>query len=154
MTSKNLFKNPNIARSGSTRAASSRRIRFSVGTGVYSAAVEFLRDVQALRDEILSQRETQKIVQRRANEVLLRSISSFHGDPRYASGLHRAGYGVGVTCGRSRSLSATNRVRILNSRDLSKKGPPLVGWRTSCGLRARRSLCSRNNSAFAVENPP
>jgi hypothetical protein len=90
MTSKNLIKNPSTARAGSTRAASSRGIRFLVGSGVYSAAVEFLRDVAAQRDEILSQCEPQKIVQRRASEVLLRSISSFHGDPRYASDLHRA----------------------------------------------------------------
>jgi hypothetical protein len=33
---------------------------------------------------------------------------------------------------------------ILNSRDLSKKGRRRVGWRTPCGLRARRSLSPLN----------
>ena len=83
MTSKNLIKNPRIARSGSTRAASSYGTRFSVGTGVYSAANEFLREVEALKREHLSLRELPEMARPRDNNAPVRPIASFHTDSRY-----------------------------------------------------------------------
>jgi hypothetical protein len=52
--------------------------------------VQFLRDLEALRQEILSQRESQKIAQSRTSGSSFRPISSFHTDPRYGGDLHRA----------------------------------------------------------------
>jgi hypothetical protein len=51
--------------------------------GVYSAPNEFFDEVAALRDEILSQRESQKTAQGRATAIPLGPIASFHADPRY-----------------------------------------------------------------------
>ena len=57
---------------------------------VYSAANEFLCDLEGLRQEILSQGELQKIAQSRSTGSSFRPISSFHTDPRYDGDLHRA----------------------------------------------------------------
>jgi hypothetical protein len=57
---------------------------------VYSAANEFLCDLQGLRQKILSQRELQKIAQSPTSGSSFRPISSFHTDPRYGGDLHRA----------------------------------------------------------------
>jgi hypothetical protein len=85
----------------------------------------------------------------------LRSISSFHGDPRYASDLDRADMPWALHAA-ARGLSQEQiEHEILNSRDLSKKGPPLrrlaYAMRTaSQGDRPVRSI----QGAFAMENPP
>ena len=94
----------------------------SCGDRVYSKAVEFLREAAALRDKILSQRESQKIVQRRTTGVLLRSISSFHDDPRYGGDLHRADMAWALHAAGHGLSREQIQNEILAARDLSKKG--------------------------------
>jgi hypothetical protein len=57
---------------------------------VYSAAEEFLREVVALRWEILSQRASRKRAQPRSTNTRVRPLISFHADPRFGGDLHRA----------------------------------------------------------------
>ena len=57
---------------------------------VYSRAAEFLCDLQAHRQKIRPQRELRETVLPRDSGPSVRSISSFHDDPRYGGDLHRA----------------------------------------------------------------
>jgi hypothetical protein len=59
----------------------------------YSAARQFLCDLEAQRQEIRPQRELRETALRRASEPSVRSISSFHGDPRYGRDLQRQAQG-------------------------------------------------------------
>src|SRR5262249_62232395 len=92
---------------------------------VYSASNEFLREVEALKREQLSRREPREMARPRDNDAPVRPITSFHTDSRYAGDLHRADMAWALqaaACGLSREQIEHE---ILNSRDLSKKGPPL-----------------------------
>jgi transposase len=57
---------------------------------VYSAAKEFLREVEALKREHLSQRELREAARPRWTDAPVRPITSFHADSRYGGDLHRA----------------------------------------------------------------
>jgi hypothetical protein len=100
------------------------RLRSS-GGNVYSAAKEFLLEVEALKREHLSRRETRELARPWQTDAPVRSITSFHADPRYGGDLHRADMAWAVHAA-ARGLSREQIEQdILNSRDLSKKGPPL-----------------------------
>jgi RepB DNA-primase from phage plasmid len=95
---------------------------------VYSAAKEFLREVEARKCPLLSQRELRKAARLRRTDAVVRSLASFHTDPRYGNDLHRADMAWALhaaTLGLSREQIEHE---ILNARDLSKKGPPLRRW--------------------------
>src|SRR5262249_53785258 len=90
---------------------------------VYSAANGFLREVEALKREQLSRREPRELARPRDNEAPIRPITLFHTDSRYAGDLHRADM-AWVVHAAARGLSQKQiEHEILNSRDLSKKGP-------------------------------
>jgi hypothetical protein len=90
---------------------------------VYSAANEFLREVDALNREQLSRRP-REMAQPRDNHPV-RPITSFHADSRYGGDLHRADLAWAVHAA-TRGLSREQiEHEVLNGRDLSKKGPPL-----------------------------
>jgi hypothetical protein len=57
---------------------------------VYSAAKEFLREVEALKREQLSRREPREMVRPCQSGTPVRPITSFHADRRYGGDLHRA----------------------------------------------------------------
>jgi hypothetical protein len=100
------------------------RLRTSEGN-VYSAAKEFLREVEALKREHLSRRELRELPQPRDNDAPVRPITSFHADSPYGGDLHRADMAWAVHAA-ARGLSREQiEHEILNSRDLSKKGPPV-----------------------------
>lgn len=65
------------------------RLRSSEGN-VYSAAKDFLREVEALMRENLSRREPRELVRPWETDTPGRPISSFHTDSRYGGDLHRA----------------------------------------------------------------
>ena len=97
------------------------RLRSSVGN-VYSAAKEFLREVEPLKRALLSQRELRRTAQPRWTDTLVRPLASFHADPRYACDLHRADMAWALHAA-SHGLSREQiEQEILNGRDLSKKG--------------------------------
>jgi hypothetical protein len=99
------------------------RLRSSEGN-VYSAANDFLRKVEALKREHLSRREPRELPWPRETDSPVRPITSFHADPRYAGDLHRADMAWALhAAARGLSLEQIEH-EILNSRDLSKKGPP------------------------------
>jgi hypothetical protein len=89
---------------------------------VYSAANEFLCDLEGLR-EILSQREVRKIAQGQTSESSFRPICSFHTDPRYGGDLHRAEMAWALHAAGRRLSQEQIENEILRGRDLSKKGP-------------------------------
>jgi hypothetical protein len=92
---------------------------------VYSAANEFLREVEALKREQLSRREPREMARPRDNDAPVRPIASFHSDSQYGGDLHRADMAWAVHAA-ARGLSREQiEYEILNNRDLSKKGPPL-----------------------------
>ena len=91
---------------------------------VYSQAAEFLREVEALKRALLSQRELRTVARIRRTDALIRPITSFHTDSRYGGDLHRADMAWALHAA-ARGLSREQiEHEILNSRDLSKKGPP------------------------------
>jgi hypothetical protein len=97
----------------------------SSGGNVYSAAKEFLREVEALKQEQLSRRAPGEIARPRETDTAIRPITSFHADSRYAGDLHRADMAWAAHAA-ARGLSPEQiEHEILNSRGLSKKGPPL-----------------------------
>jgi len=99
------------------------RLRSREGN-VYSAAKEFLGELEALKREHLSRREPRKAAQLRQIDAPVRPITSFHADSRYAGDLHRADMAWAIQAA-ARGLSPEQiEHEILNSRDLSKKGPP------------------------------
>jgi hypothetical protein len=90
---------------------------------VYSRAPDFLREVEALKRALLSQRELRKSTQPRGTDAFVRSLASFHTDPRYSGDLHRADIAWALHAA-ARDLSREQiEHEILNGRDLSKKGP-------------------------------
>ena len=100
------------------------RLRSSEGN-VYSAAKEFLREVEVLKRALLSQRELRKRARPRETNTPVLPITSFHADSRYGGDLHRADMAWALHAA-ARGLSREEiEHEILNSRDLSKKGPPL-----------------------------
>jgi DNA primase RepB-like protein len=119
---------------------------------VYSRAAEFLREVEALKRALLSQRELRKLARPWQSDGPVRAIASFHADSRYAGDLHRADMAWALHAAAHGLSREQIEHEILNSRDLSKKGPCCAGWHTPSGPRARPSLCPRNKRAFAVEN--
>jgi hypothetical protein len=114
------------------------RLRSAQGN-VYSAANEFLRDVEALKRQQLSRREPRETARPWDNDAPVRPITSFHMDSRYGGDLHRADMAWAVHAA-ARGLSREQiEHEILNSRDLSKKGPPLR--RLAYAMRtARRAI--------------
>jgi len=99
------------------------RLRISQGR-VYSRAAEFLREVETLKRALLSQHELRKAARLHRTDVLVRPLASFHADSRYGGDLHRADMAWAVHAA-ARGLSREQiEHEILNSRDLSKKGPP------------------------------
>src|SRR5262249_25564416 len=100
------------------------RLRSSEGY-VYSAANGFLREVQALKRAFFSQHELRKAARLHRADALVRPLASFHADSPYGGDLHRADKAWAVHAA-ARGLSREQiEHEILNSRDLSKKGPQL-----------------------------
>src|SRR5262249_50088904 len=92
---------------------------------VYSQAPEFLREVEALKRAPLPQRELRKATQPRWTDALVRPLASFHADSRYGGDLHRADMAWALHAAARALCLEQIEHEILNSRDLSKKGPPL-----------------------------
>ena len=91
---------------------------------VYSRAAECLREVEARKRVLLSQRELRKAIQPRWTDAVVRPLTSFHADPRYRGDLHRADMAWALhTAARGLSREQIEH-ETLNSRDLAKKGPP------------------------------
>jgi RepB DNA-primase from phage plasmid len=89
---------------------------------VYSAANEFLREVEALTREQLSLREPRKVTQPRWTGALVRPLASFHADSRYGGDLHRADM-AWASQAAARGLSNDQiKHEILNGRDLLRNG--------------------------------
>ena len=89
---------------------------------VYPRAADFLREVEALKRALLSQRELRKAPQPRSDDAVVRSLALFHADPRYEDDLHRADMAWALHAA-ARGLSREQiEHEILNGRDLSKKG--------------------------------
>jgi len=81
--------------------------------------------VEALKREQRSRREPREIVRPRYNDAPIRQITSFHADPRYGGDLHCPDMAWAVHAA-ARGISRKQiEHEILNSRDLSRKGPPL-----------------------------
>jgi hypothetical protein len=92
---------------------------------VYSAAEEFLRQMEVLMREHFARHETRELVRPSQSDTPVRPITSFHADSRYGGDLHRADMAWAVHAA-ARGLSQEQiEHEILNGRDLSKKGPPL-----------------------------
>jgi hypothetical protein len=100
------------------------RLRSSEGY-VYSTAKEFLREVEALKRQQLSRRESREMARPRDDDAPVRPISSFHADSRYGGDLHRADMAWALHAAAHGLAREQIEHEILNSRDLSKKGPPL-----------------------------
>ena len=98
-----------------------RQLRGNEGN-VYSAAKEFLREVHALRREILSQRESRKRTQPRSTNTPIRPLTSYHDDPRYGGDLHRADMAWALHAVAHGLSQEQIKHEILNGRNLSKKG--------------------------------
>jgi hypothetical protein len=125
LCSLNIFDRKNQSRSKPTALAhvpqSFVRLRSCEGY-VYSAANEFLCDLEGLRREILSQRELQKIAQSRSSGSSFRPISSFHTDPRYDGDLHQADMAWALNAAGHGISEEQIENEIFRGRDLSKKG--------------------------------
>ena len=91
------------------------------------------REVEALTREHPARRETRELVRPSQTDTPIQPITSFHTDSRYDGDLHRADMAWAVHAA-ARGLSREEiEYEILNSRDLSKKGPPLGRGPTRCG---------------------
>ena len=101
------------------------RLRSSKGY-IYSAANEFLREVEAPRREQFSRRKPRELARPwQTDTPAARTITSFYADSHYGGDLHRADMAWALHAA-ARGLSQEQiEHEILNSRDLSKKGPPL-----------------------------
>src|SRR5262249_27611496 len=89
---------------------------------VYSAAKEFLREVETLMQEQLSRGEPRELARTLQTDTPVRPSTSFHMDSRYAGDLHRADMAWALHAA-ARGVSREQiEHEILNSRDLSKKG--------------------------------
>jgi hypothetical protein len=100
------------------------RLRSSDGN-VYSAAKEFLREVEVLKREHLSIREPRGVARTGDPDTSVRPITSFHSNSRYGGDLHRADMAWAVHAAAHGLSREQIEHQILNSRDLSKKGPLL-----------------------------
>jgi RepB DNA-primase from phage plasmid len=89
---------------------------------VYSAADEFLREVDTLERAILSQRELRRTIQPRWTDTPVRPLCSFHNDSRYGGDLYRADMAWALHAAAHGLSREQIEHEILNSRDLSKKG--------------------------------
>jgi RepB DNA-primase from phage plasmid len=97
------------------------RLRSSEGN-VYSAAKDFLREVEPLKRALLLHRESRKKAQPRSTNTPVRPLTSFHGDPRYAGDLLRADMAWALPAAASGLSREQIEHEILNGFDLSKKG--------------------------------
>ena len=86
---------------------------------------EFLREVEALKREQRSRREPRELARPWDNDAPVRPITSFHRDSRYGGDLHRADMAWALHAAARGLPQEQIEHEILNSRDLSKKGPPL-----------------------------
>jgi hypothetical protein len=90
----------------------------------YNAAREFLEDVKSLADKASAESSTRTMSGATSNDDSVRSLSDFHGDPRYSGDFHRADMAWALHAA-SRGLPEQQiRDEILHARDLSKKGGP------------------------------
>jgi hypothetical protein len=97
------------------------RLREAQGR-VYSAAPEFLRQLDALAADARAEREARFSTRDGGRDRTIRSLDEFQRDPKYGGDLHRADM-AWADYAASRGLSATEIEReIINARDLSKKG--------------------------------
>jgi len=71
------------------------RLRSNEGY-VYSAANEFLREVEVLKGEHHPRREPREMALHRKADTPVRPITSFHADSRYGRDLHRADMRVSI----------------------------------------------------------
>ena len=105
---------------------------------VYSAAQEFLGQVEALKRKHLSRHEVREFAPPRETDTPVRPITSFHADSRYGGDLHRADM-VWAIHATARGLSREQiEHQILNSCDLSKEVRRWVGSRTQRGPHTMR----------------
>jgi hypothetical protein len=95
---------------------------------VYSATKEFLREMEALKRVQLSRREPRQLARPWQTDTPVRPLASFHADSRYGGDLHRADMSWAVHAAARGLCQEQIEHEILNSRDLSKKGPPLRRW--------------------------
>ena len=84
----------------------------------------FLREVEALKLERLCDATPREMARPRETEAPVRPITSFHTDSRYGGDLHRADMAWALHAAASGLSREQIGQEILNSRDLSKKGPP------------------------------
>ena len=80
--------------------------------------------MEALKRQHLSRREPRQLARPRETETPVRPITSFHTDSRYGGDLHRADMAWALHAAASGLSREQIGQEILNSRDLSKKGPP------------------------------
>lgn len=89
---------------------------------VYSAAPEFLQQLDALAADARAERKARFSRREGGGDRAIRSLAEFQSDPKYGGDLHRADM-AWADYAASRGLSAANIQReIINARDLSKKG--------------------------------
>jgi hypothetical protein len=73
----------------------------------------------------LAARELRRITQHRTTDFLVQPLASFHAESRYGGDLHRADMAWALHAAAHGLSQKRIEYEILNSRDLSKKGPPL-----------------------------
>lgn len=99
------------------------RLRYCEGR-TYSAAREFLEEVESLAKTVIAVRPTRMTSEPPPTENSVRPLKVFHRDSRYGSDLHPAdmAWALHAAC---RGLSEQQiREQIIGARDLSKKGEP------------------------------
>ena len=82
----------------------------------------FLENVEALKRDLLSQRESRKRAQDRSAKTPVRPLTSFHDGPQYGGDLHRADTAWALHAAARGLTREQIEHEILNNRDLSKKG--------------------------------
>ena len=97
------------------QAAQKRRERLLSGESL---------EVEALKRQHLSRREPRQLARPQEAETPVRPIASFHADSRDGD-LHRADMAWALHAAARGLCLEQIEHEILNSRDLSKKGPPL-----------------------------
>lgn len=89
---------------------------------VYSEASEFVRQTEALAENIKAERKARLTARSTVADDSIRTVSDFHRDLRYGGDLHRADMAWAVYAA-SRGLTPRQIAdEILHARDLSKKG--------------------------------
>ena len=121
---------------------------------VYSAAKEFLLEVEALKRQHLSRREPRQLARPQEAETPVRPITLFHADSRDGD-LHRADMAWALHAAARGLCLEQIEHEILNSRDLSKKGPPVrrLAYAMPTAEQGDRSVHAIKR-LFAMENPP